>query len=117
MPETSTALSGKSFNWKFTEGPTAGSTYEHTFAPDGSVSFRKADGEEKGKPTHEKKYASFEVAPGIHLVSYLAESGYTLTVAMNLETGKLYGFASNEKEWQPVSGTVEAVETAAAAAR
>ena len=108
MVETATSLSGRTFTWKFTEGPTAGSAYEHTFLPDGSVEFRKLGGDAaKGKPTHEKKYASFEVAPEIHLVSYLAESGYTLTIAMNLNTGRIYGFASNDKEWHPVSGTLE----------
>ena len=112
MPQTQTAtsLSGRTFNWKFDEGPTAGATYEHTFEPDGSVVFRKLDGAEKGKPTREKKYASFEVAPEVHLVSYLAESGYTLTVALNFESGRLYGFASNDKEWYPVSGSVEIVK-------
>jgi hypothetical protein len=96
--------------WKFDDGPTAGSTYEHTFGSDGSVEYWKLDGATKGKPTREKEYASFEVAPGVHLVSYLGASGYTLTVAMNFETGKLYGFASNDKEWHPVSGTVEVVK-------
>ena len=107
MIETATSLSGRTFTWRFTEGPTAGSAYEHTFLPDGSVEFRKLDGATKGKPTHEKKYASYEVAPDVYLVSYLGASGYTLTVAMNLETGRLYGFASNDKEWHPVSGTVD----------
>jgi hypothetical protein len=113
MPATSsmpvpTTLSGQTIRWTFESGPTAGGTYEHTFAPDGSVSFRKLGGDGKGKPTHEKQYASFEVAPAVHLVSYLAaESGYTLTVAMNFDTGRLYGFASNDKEWHPVSGTLE----------
>ena len=110
MVETATSLSGRTFTWKFTEGPTAGSAYEHTFLPDGSVEFRKLGGDAQGKPTHEKKYASFEVAPEIHLVSYLAESGYTLTMAMNLNTGRIYGFASNDKEWHPVSGTLEIVK-------
>jgi molybdenum cofactor biosynthesis MoaF-like protein len=109
-PETSTSLQGRTLLWTFDEGPTAGSTYEHTFEPDGSVVFRKMDGAEKGKPTREKKYASFEVAPGTHLVSYLGASGYTLTVALNFDTRRLYGFASNDKEWYPVSGTVESVK-------
>jgi hypothetical protein len=107
---TSTSLSGRIFRWMFEEGPTAGGTYEHTFEPDGSVAFRKVDGGAGGKATREKKYASFEVAPEVHLVSYLAESGYTLTVAMNFETGRLYGFASNDKEWHPVSGRLEIVK-------
>jgi hypothetical protein len=29
---------------------------------------------------------------------------------MNNETGRLYGFASNDKEWYPVSGTFEVVD-------
>lgn len=112
MPTTTaaTSLSGRTFRWTFEDGPTAGGTYEHTFDPDGSVQFRKVDGAKEGKPTREKAYASFEVAPDVHLVSYLAASGYTLTVAMNLATGRLYGFASNNEEWHPVSGRVEAVE-------
>ena len=110
MTETATSLSGQTLRWKFEEGPTAGGTYEHTFEPDGSVVVSKLDGDAKGKPTREKKYSSFEVAPGIQLVSYLAESGYTLTVALNFATKNLYGFASNDKEWYPVSGTFETVK-------
>jgi len=52
MPETSTttSLSGRTFRWKFADGPTAGATYEHTFEPDGSVVFRKVeDGTASGK--------------------------------------------------------------------
>jgi len=107
MIQTAETLAGRTLRWKFEEGPTAGSTYEHTFHPDGSVEFRKLDGKKEGKATREKKYASFEVAPEVHLVSYLGASGYTLTVALNFRTGTLYGFASNEKEWYPVSGKVE----------
>lgn len=111
MPTTTTtSLSGRTLRWTFEDGPTAGGTYEHTFDPDGSVSFRKVDGSAEGEAKREKKYASFEVAPEVQLVSYLAESGYTLTVALNFETGRLYGFASNDKEWYPVSGRVEEVE-------
>ncbi len=111
MPATATSLRGQTVRWKFEEGPTAGSTYEHTFEPDGTVAFRKLGGSGEGKPTRGNKYASFEVAPDVELVSYLEEkSGYTLTIAMNYETGRLYGFASNGKDWQPVSGTLEIVK-------
>ena len=58
MTETATSLSGQTIRWKFEEGPTAGGTYEHTFDPDGSVSFRKLDGAAEGKPTRVKKYGS-----------------------------------------------------------
>ena len=118
MPTTATSeiatssLRGRVLRWKFEEGgPTPGATYEHTFNADGSVEFRKLGGAKEGKPTREEKYGSFEVAPNVQVVSYLAkESGYTLTVVMNFETGRLYGFASNDKEWYPLSGTLEVVK-------
>jgi hypothetical protein len=109
-PDTMNTLSGRVIRWTFESGPTAGSTYEHTFEPDGSVSFRKIDGDVQGKPKREKRYGSFEVSKGVQLVSYLSDSGYTLTVAMNLDDGRLVGFASNEKDWQPVYGTLEVVK-------
>jgi len=114
MPATATAptpLTGQTIRWKFEDSPTGKGTYEHTFDADGSVSFSMLDGEKSGKPTRVEKYASFAVAPAVQLVSYLSpESGYTLTVAMNFETKRIYGFASNEKEWHPVSGTMEIVK-------
>ena len=111
MTETPASLSGRILRWAFEEGPTAGGTYEHTFEPNGGVMFRKVDGTESGKLTRVDQYASYEVAPEVHLVSYLApESGYTLTVAMNFATKRLYGFASNDKEWYPVSGKLEVVK-------
>lgn len=104
---SNTSLAGRTFHWTFTEGPTKGSTYEHIFADDGSVGFRKVeDGTPQGNPTRVNEYAAFAVSPDVTLVSYLAkESGYTLTVAMNAATGELYGFASNDKEWYPLAGT------------
>ena len=110
LETTTNSLSGQVIRWTFEDGPTAGSTYEHTFNADGSVSFVKLDGDRKGEPKREKKYGSFEVSKGVELVSYLSDSGYTLTVAMNLDDRRIYGFASNDKEWHPVSGTLEVVK-------
>ena len=122
MPTSDSALHGKTFTWKFADGPTAGKAYEHTFSADGTVVFREAAGGGPAKPTPGKpsqgepapdkpvpktKYASFVVAPRAHLVSYLSSSGYTLTTCMNLDTKRLHGFASNDKEWHPLTGTLE----------
>jgi hypothetical protein len=105
------SLAGRTQRWKFHEGPTAGKMYEHTFYPDGTVSWREVEGAGKEKPSAEKRpttrYAAFEVAPGLHLVSYLAESGYTLTVLVNTSNNQLHGFASSTKEWYPLTGTLE----------
>ena len=126
--KSSQSLAGQTLRWQFEGGPTAGTTYEHTFRPDGTVVWRdvsagkkgaaaKAEGEEQqgAKPEapaqpEAPEYASFEVAPKTHLVSYLSKSGYTLTVALNLDTGLCYGIASNAKEWYPLEGRLVSEE-------
>jgi hypothetical protein len=110
MTEQKNALAGRTFRWTFSEGPTAGKTYEHTFSADGTVVFKEVGGAAttgSAGAAPGVRYASFEIAPQIHLVSYLSAHGYTLTVAMNLGSKKLHGFASNDKEWYPLEGTVE----------
>ncbi len=47
------------------------------------------------------------MAQNVCAVSYLSGSGYTLTVVLNFDDHRLVGFASNEKQWFPVSGSFE----------
>jgi septal ring-binding cell division protein DamX len=129
------SLAGQTLRFKFNEGPTAGNTYEHKFNSDGTVVWRDVSGggskspdtDAKGKSREDAekksgadasaksgpqkppptKYASWEVAPGMHLVSYLSESGYTLTVLVNTKDRKLHGFASSSKEWYPLTGELQ----------
>jgi len=117
MPDAKNPLAGRIFRWTFSGGPTADKTYEHTFNQDGTVVFKEVGGTPSsggggggGGAMPGAKYTSFEIAPDTHLVSYLSSHGYTLTVAMNLASKKLHGFASNDKEWYPVEGTVEVVK-------
>jgi hypothetical protein len=112
---------GKTLRWAFTEGPTKGAIFDHTFHEDGTVEWHTAENAHaakgaparvkagEGQDTERAKYAAIEVAQDVLLVSYLAASGYTLTVALNFDDGRLRGFASNEKEWYPVAGTFEAL--------
>jgi hypothetical protein len=113
MAERKSPLAGRVFRWTFSGGPTAGESYEHTFDADGTVTFKAAGAaapSDGGAAMPGVKYASFEIAPNVHLVSYLSSHGYTLTVAMNLDSKKLHAFASNDKEWYPLEGTVEVVK-------
>jgi hypothetical protein len=110
------SLAGRTLRWKFNEGPTAETEYEHTFKSDGTVVYRTIGGHAKPESAKHSEparkpiptpYASYEVGPGWHLVSYLsADSGYTLTVLVNTSDGMLHGFASNEKEWYPLTGAL-----------
>lgn len=108
-PELS--LAGKTQEWKFNDGPTAGKIYRHMFRPDGTVAYHEVGGKHgmvvpAAKTTPRTKYASFDVGDHRHLVSYLSDGGFTLTVLVNLEDRQLAGFASNETEWHPVTGTL-----------
>jgi phenolic acid decarboxylase len=103
-------ITGKTLRFTWTDGPTKGETHEHVFNADGSVDYHKVGADAKGKPAHEKKYAAMKVCDGVYLVSYLAASGFTLTVALNFADQSIVGFASNDKQWFPIKGRLEAVQ-------
>jgi len=98
-------IRGKTIEWTFTDGPFAGRTFEHSFHEDGTLEFRMLDGDRKGRATKVEKYEAAPVGAGVHAVSYLGPSGYTLTVLLDFRTGKLVAFASNEKELSVQRGT------------
>jgi phenolic acid decarboxylase len=101
------SLVGRTVRWTFADGPVAGKTYEHTFNADGSVVYRSVDGEVPGKSTRERVCATDRISDGIFVVSYLAVSGYTLTVVLDFQNHRMVGFASNEEAWYRQHGTFE----------
>jgi hypothetical protein len=112
------AVRGKTMRWTWTEGPTKGQVHEHIFHPDGTVEWheaRQAPADRAAPPTtakpgHERPpYAAFEVTSDVYAVSYLAPSGFTLTVVLNFASRQLVGFASGKDQWHPVRGTFEVV--------
>jgi hypothetical protein len=105
------AVRGKTIRFNWTDGPTKGTTHEHVFHPDGTVEWHEPHptpkaGAAKDRPT----YGARKVADDIYVVSYLAGSGYTLTVVLNFRDNRIVGFASGAKEWYPVQGTFEIVK-------
>jgi hypothetical protein len=116
--------SGKTIRWTYDDGPMAGKSFEHTFGDDGTVTWRETGGEEKstkppangkqktGKPTTEAK-AKYEVAAindDVCAISYLSQSGFTLTSVLDFDSGTVVSFASNEKELVPQRGAFEVAE-------
>jgi hypothetical protein len=115
-------ISGKTMRWAWTTGPTKGAIHEHVFHENGTVELRAVDsGGLRARPATKRKpaarraaakpaYAAMRLAPGLYLVSYLASSGCTLTVAIDFGTREIQGIASGAKDWNPVRGTFEIVE-------
>ena len=105
-----TSLSGKTLRWTFVDGPTAGTTFEHTLNPDGTIVWRAVDGPYKGASRQEKHYGAVRIDNQTWAVSYLAESGHTLTVVLDFADHRATGFASDDKTWHQLSGTFEEVK-------
>jgi hypothetical protein len=51
-----------------------------------------------------------KISDDVHAVSYLARSGNTLTVVLNLSTGRAFGFASSNNDWHSMTGTFEIIQ-------
>jgi hypothetical protein len=107
---TPESLTGRTLRWTFADGPVAGKTYEHTFNADGSVDYRSAEPAPAGTTTHEKACATDKVSDDVFVISYLAASGYALTVVLNFRNHRMIGFASNEEAWYRQQGTFTLVE-------
>lgn len=108
---TPKSLVGATVRWSFTEGPTKGSIFEHSFNRDGSVEYRDVSkGNDKGKGTREEQCSVEKITPGVYVVSYLSSSGYTLTVVLNFDDMSAHSYASNEKGWFPAKGTFEVLK-------
>ena len=90
-------IRGKTIRWTFTDGAMANKTFEHSFDDKGSVTFRSTDGNANGKASEKKKYEMAQVSANVCAISYMS-NGYTLTVVLDFQTGKLSAFSSNEKE-------------------
>lgn len=112
------AMRGTTMRWAWTEGPTKGKVHAHVFHGDGTVEWREVGGDAPRKTGDDQPtsatpervpYGAFEVGPKMYAVSYLAGSGFTLTVVLNLETSEMVGYASNHESWFPLRGTCERV--------
>jgi MoaF N-terminal domain len=104
------AIRGKTIRWTFSDGPTKGKNFEHEFGSDGTLKYRM----EGGKTTTENKYEVEQISTDVCAVSYLASSGWTLTCVLDFATGKVVGFASNDKQLVVQHGTFETVRDRAA---
>ena len=106
MEKTSETLVGKTLRFHFSDGPMKGKDFDHVFRQDGSVEW----GAPGGDKTKNDKATLVKVGDGCFLASYLGAKGYTLTTALNSQTGKLVAVASDGKEWSTQHGTFKVVE-------
>ena len=94
-------LVDRKLRFTFDDGPMAGKSFDHVFHKDGSVEF----GAPGAATTTSKDAALVKVADGFFLASYLGPKGYTLTIGIDAEGGKLVAFSSDGKQWSKQVGS------------
>lgn len=112
---TADRITGATIRWSYRDGPTKGTTFEHHFDPDGTVTYRMLDGKPSsgagnGKSASERQ--TYQVAAAcdeVSVVTYLAPSGWTLTSILDFDAGTIVSVASNEKQVFVQRGTFEIV--------
>ena len=105
-------ITGHTLRWTFQDGPMAGKSFDHAFNRNGSVSFREVGGDPNAKPGMADQYHVASVGQDVHTVSYLSNSGFTLTVVLDFRSKKLIAFASNEQSLTMQQGTFEPLDGA-----
>ena len=102
-----TWLTGKTIRWTLVDGPLAGTTFDHSFNEDGSVTWTAVNGQWKGATRREKSYFAVKMNEKIWAISYRDASGNTLTVVLNLDDYHVVGFGSDDKSLSTSNGTFE----------
>ena len=108
-------IRGQTIRWTFEDGPVAGKTFAHAFATDGHVTWTTVgdDGSSALPAESRARYYVAQVNEDVYAISYLAESGFTLTSVLDFEAGTVVAFASNEKQLFVQHGKFETVKPAA----
>ncbi len=113
---------GKTIRLSWTDGPTKGTTHEHVFHKDGTVEWHSIEKESKEKPAvksggskpakkpERPHYMGAKITEDVCMISYLTQSGYTLTAVLNFTDGSTVAIASNAKDWMPAIGTFEVMK-------
>ncbi len=105
-----TNLIGKTITWTWTEGAFKGGKYEVILHNDGKIHWKGLEGVEKDQEAMDKEYKVIKAGENIYTLSWLESIGWTVTVTLNIEENKAYGFVSNHKEWYPLSGVIESIK-------
>ena len=102
---------GRTIRWTYSDGPMSGTTFEHSFEPEGGgVRFARVENDAAGHVTRVASYRVAAIADGVHAVAYLGPSGFTLTSILNFRDNTLVSFSSNEREVAVHHGTFEVQE-------
>lgn len=102
-------IRGKTIRWTYEDGPTKGTSFEHVFGRDGTVTYTML-GQQSASAAGGGERPKYEVARAgddVYAVTYLAPSGWTLTSILDFRTRGMVSVASNEKQLFVQRGSFE----------
>jgi len=116
---SSDPVRGKTLRWSYDTGLMAGKTYQHAFGTDGTVHWsevgQKGATASASPASAEDSTATYKIErlnDRAYVVSYLSNSGYTLTTVIDEKTGTIVSVASNEKQLSTFRGSVDGAKAA-----
>jgi len=110
--ENSNQFYGKTIQHTWTEGAFAGGSFKNQYRSDNSASLECVAGGYKGTKVELKTYSARNIGNNLWLMSWLEESGYSVSIVFDFTNKKVTGTISKPNaEIYPVSGTIDSVET------
>ncbi len=101
---------GKTIQHTWTEGAFAGGSFKNTYHSDNSVSLECVAGVMKGTKAEQKNYSARVISKDLWLMSWLEESGYSVSIVFDFANKKVTGTISKPAgEFYPVSGTIDII--------
>lgn len=98
---------GTTQRWTIDAGPLAGTTYDHTFHDDWSVSWRVLTGESQGRFGRARQFYVQPVRADLYLLHYAVAQFDALTVTLDFAAKRLAGFKLVAGTYVPVSGAFQ----------
>jgi hypothetical protein len=100
---------GTTQRWTIETGPLAGTTYDHTFHLDWSVSWRAVTGESQGRCGRARQFRVEPVRADIYLLCYPLAPGQMVVATLDFTHQRLVGVQSGIEYCHPLSGSFRAL--------
>ncbi len=108
--ESISILKGKTITWTWTKGTFKGGKDQVSLLTNGSIFCKGIAGQEKDQEVKGEEYQIIKISENVHTLSWQESNGWTVTVTLNLDENRAYGFVSNNREWHPLSGVINMIQ-------
>jgi hypothetical protein len=95
--------------WTVDAGPLAGTTCEHVFNEDWSMTWRLVTGADQGRVGRARVFLVQPVRSQLYIVAFSRAEGEDVTAAVDFASRRFVGFVTREARIEPYSGSIETI--------